>query len=328
MVIILKLLALFFLVLNTLVLNKSYENNNTSTYCVLEEKSQRILEGNNEHKISLIASTTKILTCIVAIESNNIYKNVKVKEEDVNIEGSKVYFTINEEVYLIDVLYGLMLKSGNDCANILAREVYGDYDFFIKKMNDKCKEIGMKNSTFLNPSGLDSTSCNYSTAYDMSLLMLYAMKNDVFREIAGTKMHKFKTNNRNYSFINKHKLVLNDDRFIAGKTGYTKKSGRILVSYVREKNINAVITTIDDSNDWVNHKTFADRLNIYNKEYKISKGEFIYNNRKIILNEDIVIPICSNEKELYYKIILNIEGVYLFIFKKQKVILNIELEIE
>ena len=304
---------------------------NEKSYCVLEENSLRILEGNNYNKISLIASTTKIMTCLIACETNNLNRYVTPTYEDVNIDGSKIYLDINDKVVLLDLLYGLMLRSGNDCANIIAKTCFNDYDLFIKKMNDKCKEIGMTNTTFSNPSGLDYETINYSTAYDMSLLMIYAMKNPIFSQISSTKSYSFKSyNNKYYYLTNKHKLVLNDDAFIAGKTGYTKKSGRILVSYGKINNMKGSITTINDSVDWSNHKKYLNNAKKYTESYTIKKGtysSFNYDLYNVIVRDDIVIPIKSEEKkDLSLKILFNRYGVYLYAYCNEKLILKKRLE--
>lgn len=321
---------LFFLImfLIPIIINNKVLSYNTSSYCVLENESLRILESNNEHKISLIASTTKILTALVAIESNDIFKNIVVKKKDTLIDGSKVYFKENEEVYLVDVLYGLILRSGNDCANILATNLYSSYEEFIEKMNDKCKKIGMINSTFSNPSGLDNGTINYSTSYDLCLLMIEAMKNEMFRTIASSQKYSFSTNFGSYTFINKHKLVVNDECFIAGKTGYTKKSGRILVSYASKYNMDVAIATINDSNDWENHKIYLNNIKKYSTNITINSGKFYYNDYILILDTNIVVPIYDSEKnKIIYSIIINVEGAHLLISINGKIVLKRRLDI-
>lgn len=186
----------------------------------------------------------------------------------------------------------------------------------------------MSNSTFSNPSGLDNETLNYSTAYDMSILMIHAMKNDIFREIASTISYNFKTSVRSYSIINKHKLVCNDERFIAGKTGYTKKSGRILVSYASINNMNVVITTINDSNDWNSHKRYLENTIKYNDIYIIEKGYFYYDNYIIYLSEDIKLFTYNKEIEQMNIVIeIDVNGAFLIIYKGSNIILTRRLEI-
>lgn len=193
---------------------------NPSSYIVYDADMNAVLEGKNMNTISLIASTTKIMTAIVAIENGSMLDTYKVSKEDTLVEGSKVYLYENETMTLCDLLYGLLLRSGNDCANMIARCVTNDYDHFIFLMNEKCKEIGMLNSSFENPSGLDTLNENRSTSYDLALLMTYAMKNEIFKEIASSHSHvAYSIEGRRFSWINKDKSILSDDRFIAGKTG-------------------------------------------------------------------------------------------------------------
>lgn len=263
---------------------------NASSYIVYDVKKELVIEGKGYDEPSLIASTTKILTAIVAIENRNLYELVKITEEDTKIEGSKVYLGLNEHFTVLELLYGLMLRSGNDCANALARSYKNGYEAFIRLMNDKCKELGLTNSVFENPTGLDSDNANYSTAYDMARLMAYAMKNEYFYTVASTHEIKIRSMEGTTFYLkNKDKSILADERFIAGKTGFTIKSKRVLVNYASVDGLDLVIVTINDPNDWQNHKRYLENALSLKFKLVLRKGVYYINGSdyKIELKEDI-----------------------------------------
>ena len=158
----------------------------------MEEDTKRVLKSKNMNKKMLIASTTKIMTAVIAIESNKIDKIIEVTDKVLESYGSSIYLSIGEEMKLEDMVYGLMMQSGNDAALMIA-DFLGGEESFVKKMNKKAKEIGMVNTVFENPHGLDEKTKNYSTAYDMALLMRYANSLPIFKEIVGTKKKTVKT---------------------------------------------------------------------------------------------------------------------------------------
>ena len=184
-------LFLFFIGINPVLAS----TNTASSYVLMDQNTGRILTGKNYNNPMLIASITKIMTAIIAIESNRLDEVVTVDESVLKSYGSGIYIQVGEEITLRDLVYGLMLRSGNDAALMIANFVMGSEEEFVEKMNAKAKELGMKNTTFVNSSGLDNTdSGNYSTAYDMALVTSYAMKNKDYRQIVGTKKHTVKTN--------------------------------------------------------------------------------------------------------------------------------------
>lgn len=281
---------------------------NAKSYILMEANSKRILDGKNVNERYLTASIAKIMTAIVVIENCDIDKYVLVDQETINQIGSKIYLELNDLVCIRDLLYGLMLRSGNDCAYLLAKSYNGNIDSFIKLMNQYAKMIGMKNSVFCNPSGLDENSCNYSTAYDMAILMCYAMQNDVFREITNTTNHRFTSSNgKGYLLYNKHKLINGYDYIIGGKTGYTVLAHRTLVTYANKNNMELVCVTFDCSDDWNVHLKLFD----YGFEnYKMSKviSEQIIKTKKDYLYTpyldcDIYLPL-KDDEEVIIKIYL------------------------
>lgn len=194
------------------------------------------------------------MTCLLAVESGKLDDVVVVDDIIKEAYGSGIYIEVGEKLSLKDLLYGLMLRSGNDAALMVAKYVGGNVSKFVEMMNNKAKEIGMANTIFVNPSGLDNTdSGNYSTAYDMALLTRYAMKYEVYREIVGTKSYTLKTNKKTYVWHNKNKL-LNEDYVTGGKTGYTEKARRTLVSTASSDLMDFIVVTLKDSDDWNTHK--------------------------------------------------------------------------
>lgn len=271
--------------------------NTESSHIVMEATTNRVLEGNNLHKQFLIASTAKILTAITAIENYPLNEEIVISKEDTLEVGSKVYLKENEKIMRKDLIYALMLRSANDAASALSGH---NSEIFIRQMNTLAKKIGMKNSVFTNASGLDEREYNLSTAYDMALLGAYVSKNETFVAISSAHKHSCTTKESSYVWINKHKLVTSDESFVFGKTGYTKKSKRILVSNYQKDNKNLIIVTINDGNDWNHHQELAKDNSNYSFVTIFKKG--VYNTRQEVsyylhVKEDIVLPIKKKEKE-------------------------------
>ncbi|RST73710.1 D-alanyl-D-alanine carboxypeptidase [Siminovitchia acidinfaciens] len=225
-----------------------------STAVLMEQDSGRVLFEKNPHEVRRVASITKIMTAILAIESGKMGETVKVSRSAAYAEGSSIYLIPGEKIKLEDLIYGLMLRSGNDAANAIAEHVGGSMEGFVFMMNQKAKEIGMTNTAFSNPSGLDSHENHYSTAYDMAVLMRYAMHNDTFRVISGTKMHSFKREDGPRHWKNKNRLLTEKYKYATGgKTGYTKRAGRTLVTTATKNNKDMIAVTLNASDDWNDH---------------------------------------------------------------------------
>lgn len=232
-----------------------------SSYCIMDIDSGRVLEGRDIYSAHLSASIAKIMTAIVAIENVPLDTIIEITIEDNNQEGSKVYLEVGDKILLYDALMGLMLRSGNDLAHAISR--YSDDDF-VHLMNSLAQRIGMKSSVFNNPSGLDSVNENYVSAYDMCILTAYALKNEVFKEIFMTKEYKFTSkNNKLVRWESKHRLVREFDN-LGGKTGYTKKALRTLVTANVVEGL--VCVTLNDPNDFETHLFL---LNKYKKNQDI-----------------------------------------------------------
>lgn len=264
-----------------------------SSYILMDDTTSRVLVGKDIHSKRLIASITKIMTATLAIESGKLDEMVVVTDDILKAYGSGIYIEVGEEILLRDLVYGLMLRSGNDAATMIAVFVGGSEEEFINMMNKKANEIGMKDTTFNNPSGLPTPEGNYSSVYDMALLTRYAMQYNDYREIVKTKKYKVTTNKKTYLWDNKNKL-LRYDYITGGKTGYTEESGRTLVSTASIDDMNLIVVTIRDSDDWNTH------LDLYNyaKEnyigYRVlnkSKfrvyGDKYYQKDKLYISKDI-----------------------------------------
>ena len=260
-----------------------------SSTIVMDNDSGRILYENNSNERRLIASTTKIMTCILVLENSDLSKKITVGDEILKVYGTNIYVEVGEILTIKDLLYGLMLRSGNDAAIVLANNIFSNEKEFVQKMNDKAMEIGMKNTYFENPHGLDDDTKNYSTAYDMALLAKYAYKNKIYRKIISTKKYNTKSNLKSYEWYNRMSLI-NDYKYcVGGKNGYTPKAGKTLVSYASKNNMNLIAVTLDDSDCYTNHKK------LYENFYKI------YNNYKIIDKEDFVIDSSLIKNNVYIK---------------------------
>jgi len=230
-----------------------------SSFIVMDMDSNRILYGSNLHKKRSVASISKIMTCILAIENGDLNKEIIIGDEIKGAYGSGIYIKRGEIVTLENLLYGLMLRSGNDAALAIAHNISNNTLDFVKLMNDKAVSLGMNDTVFNNPSGLDDNGGNISSAYDMAILTSYAMKNDTYRKIVGTKKYVLKTNMNTYIWYNKNKLLHMADFITGGKTGFTEIAKRTLVTTASKDNLNIVVVTLNDGND------FKDHLDLYKK---------------------------------------------------------------
>lgn len=268
-----------------------------SSYIVMDQDSKRVLEGSNINKESLIASISKIMTCIVALEQGNFDKTVKIDDSILKAYGSGIYIEVGEELTLDDLLYGLMLRSGNDAALAIAKAVAGDVKSFVFLMNEQAKKIGMENTSFVNPSGLEENdgTANKSTTYDMALLMCYAMQNNYFRKIVATKDIVVKSSYKTYSWHNKNKLLSMYEYCTGGKTGFTKKAHRTLVTTATKDNKNLIVVTFNDGNDFVDHKNLYEKnFNLYKRKKILDKSKKY--NKNYYVKDDYYLLVKDSDK--------------------------------
>ena len=239
---------------------------------VLEVSTGRVLYSKNMHKQMRPASTTKILTAIVVIENvDDLDKLVKIPPKAVGVEGSSIYLQAGEELSVRDLLYGLMLQSGNDCAEALAILVSGSLGEFANLMNCTANRIGAVNSHFVTPHGLDAEG-HLTTAYDLALISAYALRNDDFAGISKTKKHTCPYMGRNYDrvILNKNKLLNSLDGCDGVKTGYTKKAGRTFVGSATRDNMQVVCAVLNCG------PMFEDTASLINKAFKEFKMTAVF----------------------------------------------------
>lgn len=271
--------------------------------CVLmDSDSGRVLYGKDKDNPRLIASITKIMTAILAIESGRLEEEVTVGEEVLTMYGSNIYIELGEKMKLLDMVYGLMLRSGNDAAIVIAYFIGGSEENFVKMMNDKAKEIGMTNTVFNNPHGLDEVTQNKSTAYDMALLSSYASHNDTYMKIVGTKKYSVQTDKKSYLWYNRNKLLGSYSYATGGKTGYTPSAGRTLVTNASHNNLNLTAVTLNDGNEYISHETMYNYGFENYKNYVIlDKNKFKVDNayypNQIYIKESFKYPLTEVEKE-------------------------------
>lgn len=230
---------------------------------VLDASTGRVLYEKNADKQSLIASTTKIMTALVVCEQCNVMDRVRIPKEAVGIEGSSMYLREGEVLTVQELLYGLMLHSGNDAAAALAIYCGGTVEGFAELMNDKAHALGLKGTHFMNPHGLDSPG-HYSTARDLARLTAYAMKNPIFAQTVSTKT----VSAGDRCLCNHNKLLWQVDGAEGVKTGYTKAAGRILVSSTLRDGRRLVTVTINAPDDWKDHSILIE--NGY-KDYQVTQ---------------------------------------------------------
>ena len=227
---------------------------------VIDVHTGRILYEKSADKQMLIASITKIITTIVAIESGKDLDGiVTVSSRAAGKEGSSIYLKVGEKQKLIDLLYAVMLRSGNDAATAVAEHVGGSEAKFVEKMNDLVKELGLTGTHFANPHGLDADG-HYSTAHDMAVLSAYALRNETFQKIVATKVWKMPMPGEAWDrkLYNKNKMLGRYGGADGVKTGYTKAAGRTLVSSATKNGRQVAVVTLDASSDWNDHARLLD----------------------------------------------------------------------
>ena len=236
---------------------------------LLDAVSGRVLYEKNPDQRSLIASTTKIMTALVVCEQCNVLDRMRVPREAVGIEGSSMYLQEGEILTLQELLYGLMLSSGNDAAVALAIYCGGTVEGFAEMMNDKARVLGLKGTHFENPHGLDSPG-HYSTARDLAALAAYAMENPVFYKTVSAKTVTLGQR----CLRNHNKLLWQVEGADGVKTGFTKAAGRILVSSATREGRRLVAVTIHDPNDWRDHAALLEEgFSRYRVRRIVSRGE-------------------------------------------------------
>lgn len=271
-----------------------------SAYVVMS--NGEVIEGVDEHEIQSVASISKVMTALVAIEQCELNEVVVVDALTTQQVGSSIYLKENEQYTLLSLLFGLMMRSGNDAAYLIAIHVSGNIPAFVSLMNEKAKEIGMSDTTFQNPSGLDETDGgNLSTCYDMALLMEEAMKNAIFRIIVATKTYKSENSD---IWINKNKLLYDYEYANGGKTGYTMNSGKTLITSANNGVNENIVVSFRESRFFTFHRELHEKTFQKIKTYKIlSKGTYLVRGKQIVIEEDqFMVKAINDEVLLHSKI--------------------------
>lgn len=237
----------------------------------IDANTGRVYYSKNADQQRLIASTTKIMTALVICEQCNVLDRVRIPKEAVGVEGSSMYLQEGEVLTVQELLYGLMLRSGNDAAQALAIYCAGTVEGFAQLMNDKAHSLGLENTHFENPHGLDSPG-HYSTAADLAKLTAYAMENPVFRQTVSTKTVSIGQR----VLKNHNKLLWQVDGADGVKTGFTKAAGRILVSSATRQGRRLVVVTMNAPDDWNDHRILLEQgFSQYSPKTLVKQGDLL-----------------------------------------------------
>ncbi len=230
-----------------------------SSAVLIDSLDNRILYEKDAHTKRSMASTTKIMTALIAIEKYDLKKTVAVDKKAVGIEGSSIYLYENERLTMEELVLALMLESANDAAAAIAIEIGGSIEAFAELMNQKAEELGLENTSFENPHGLDGEE-HYTTAYDLAVLASYAIKNEEFKRIVSTAkaLIPMKDGEGTRLLVNHNRLLRSYKGAIGVKTGFTRKSGRCLVTAAERDGVTLVAVTLNAPNDWNDHKSLLD----------------------------------------------------------------------
>lgn len=265
-----------------------------SRYAVVIDKNNKtVIYGKNENTKTKMASTTKIMTCLVVLENANLRDIVETSAKAAGTGGSKLKFKKGDKISVNDLLYGLMLRSGNDAAVALAEHVGGSIEVFATLMNKKAVELGLKNTHFETPHGLDSDN-HYTTPYELALLTAYALENNIFKTIVGTKSCSININGIPRTIFNTNELLGNLNGVYGVKTGFTNGAGRCLVTAIKRENLDAICVVLGA--DTKKDRT-ADSVKLI--EYTFKNYESINISNKI--NEEFEKWKSVNEKRIVIK---------------------------
>ncbi len=254
-----------------------------------EPETKSFLYTKNEHARLGMASTTKIMTALIALESLDPEKTIETDKRAVGIEGSSLYLEEGEALSVLDLIYGLILQSANDAATVLALEISGNVEDFAILMTNRAKELGLCDTEFKNPHGLDADG-HYTSAHDLAIITAHALSNESFRKIASTYKKEIVSSHKTRILVNHNKLLKSYEGCIGVKTGYTKKTGRSLVSAAEREGLTLIAVTLNAPDDWSDHRKMLDYgYSFLRKENLAKELEYRYE-----------IPVISGEKEKLY----------------------------
>lgn len=228
-----------------------------SSFVVIDANTNKVLIEEKSNKKHKIASLTKIWTALIVLENSNLDDEVVVSKRATLQQGSSIYLKENQIYTIKDLVHGMLLRSGNDASVALAEHIAGSEEKFVKLMNKRAKEFGIKNTKFVDVTGLGN---NISTAKDVAVMFELALKNSKFKDISGQSSYKNSLDGQIWK--NKHKLVVENSKAFAGKTGYTKQSGRTLATafYDEKSSKSFIVVTLNEKDDWKVHKSLAQKV--------------------------------------------------------------------
>lgn len=294
LVICLSVLALF----GSLSINTEKVSAYAASEIAMELSTQTVLTQSNADTKMPMASTTKIMTALVIIEDCNLDEVITVPDEAVGVEGSSIYLKKGEEIDVRDLVYGLMLRSGNDAATALAIHHSGSVEKFVEAMNKKAASIGAENTNFTNPSGLPDEN-HYTTARDLCNVACCAMKNETFKSVVSTKSYSGKFR----SYANKNKMLYNYEGANGVKTGYTVKAGRCLVSSAERDGMDVVTVVLNCYDMYERSSALLDECFSDYKLLEIDENKVFMSDRvlcKLDKTQKIVVP---NSLNITFKVI-------------------------
>ncbi|SCX38045.1 D-alanyl-D-alanine carboxypeptidase family protein [Lysinibacillus fusiformis] len=334
-----RLIMLMIIVLMVILPQTSFARGG-SGYAVLDGDTGRVLIGSNSNERLPIASLTKIWTALVAIENSDLQEEVVISPKAAMAEGSSIYLQAGETVTVETLLYGLMLRSGNDAATALAEHVGGSVEGFVKLMNERAVIAGLTNTVFMNPSGLHHED-HLSSARDTAEMLRVALQNKTFEKIASTVLYRANTVN-GMLWENKHRLLREgsgmaaeiDDETeqlvsslksatgvaYAGKTGFTKVAGRTLATAFQKDGQTCIVVTLNVSDDWNVHRSFSNQVwTDYDLETVVKKGKYNVNKKLAIRLEEPVRLQLNKEEKAQVRQVLHVSR------KRQEAVLSIFL---
>ena len=290
---------------------------NSKNIIVLDRKTLSILYEKSPYQKVPMASTTKIMTCIIALENANLNDIVTVSKNAASVQGSTLGLSTNMKISMQDLLYGLMLRSGNDCAIAIAEYISGSLENFATLMNQKAQDLKLLNTNFVTPHGLDDSN-HFTTAYDLAMLTDYALKNSKFREIVSTKICTISLNNSPRTISNTNELLGNLEGVYGVKTGFTFGAGRCLVSSCKRGNLDIIVVVLgadtkkirtQDSSNLIKYVFGTYKyVNVQNTIESAFNDYIHYFNKHVILEKTTIIPKLKLQKLDNYDFPLKTNG--------------------
>lgn len=302
---------MFVFIFQVVEIKGSELNISAKSAILIDSKTGAVLYEKNAYEKLPMASTTKIITAITAIDNGNVNDIVTVSRNASYTEGSSVYLREGEKISLLDLLYALMLESGNDAAVAIAEHISGNVENFALLMNETCEKAGATSTNCINPNGLHD-ELHFTTARDLAIITSYALKNDLFRKIVATEFENIsnEAGENNRSLTNHNKLLKTYDGAIGVKTGYTKKAGRCLVSAAKRGEIESIAVTLNAPDDWNDHKAMLEySFDNFGETLCIVKANEILGNAKVLGNKTGKVSYCSIRNSNIRNISSNIEKV-------------------